>query len=154
MPNQGLTPFNPLCYIERDGQDRRAAAEPLLLESAETRTGGKEQGERVALERLYGKAVWDALLMNPRITVGEVARISTKGPLPKPLIETIVSNPSWLSNGQVRRGLLTNPRLGQDQVVKVLRAMPKHELKLAPKQSIYGPAVREAARRLLKGGGG
>jgi hypothetical protein len=109
-----------------------------------------EQGERVALERLYGKAVWEPLIMNPRITVGEVARISTKGPLPKPLIETIVSNPSWLSNGQVRRGLLTNPRLGQEQVVKVLRAMPKHELKLAPKQSIYGPAVREAARRLVR----
>ncbi len=108
-----------------------------------------EQGERIALERFYGKAVWEALLTNPRITVGEVARIACKGGLPKPLLELIVSNTAWLANNQVRRGLLTNPRLGRDQVVRVLRAMPKHELKLAPKQSIYGPTVREAARRLL-----
>ena len=38
-----------------------------------------------------------------------------------------------------------------DQVTKVLRAMPKHELKLVPKQSIYSASVREAARRLLVG---
>ncbi len=109
-----------------------------------------DQGERVVLERLYGKSVWEMLLQNPRITVVEVARIAFKGGLSRPVLEAIVSNPGWLANSQVRRGLLTNPQLGREQVVKVLRAMPKHELKLAPKQSIYGPAVREAARRLLK----
>ena len=113
------------------------------------REGG--QAERTALERIYGKAVWEALLQNPRLTVIEVARISCKAGLPKILLDTILSNPSWLSNGQVRRGLLTNPRLGREQVVKVLRAMPRHELKLAPKQSIYSSAVREAARRLTAG---
>ena len=113
------------------------------------REGG--QAERTALERVYGKGVWEALLQNPRLTVIEVARISLKAGLPKTLLDTILSNPSWLSNGQVRRGLLTNPRLGREQVVKVLRAMPRHELKLAPKQSIYSAAVREAARRLTAG---
>jgi hypothetical protein len=107
-----------------------------------------DQGERTALERIYGKAVWEPLLQNSRISVVEVARISCKGSLPKPLIELIISNASWLSNAQVRRGLLTNPRLGREQIVRVLRAMPRHELKLAPKQSIYGSAVREAARKL------
>jgi hypothetical protein len=110
---------------------------------------GGEQGERLVLERLYGKAVWEPLLANPRITVAEVSRIACKGSLPKALLELIVSNSAWLANAQVRRGLLTNPRLGREQVVRVLRAMPKHELKLAPKQSIYGPSVREAARRLV-----
>lgn len=106
------------------------------------------QAERTALERVYGKAVWEALLQNPRITVVEVARICCKAGLPKPLAELVLSNPSWLGNAQVRRGLLTNPRLGRDQIVKVLRAMPRHELKLAPKQSIYSAAVREVARKL------
>jgi len=113
------------------------------------REGG--QGERTALERMYGKAVWEGLLQNPRLTAIEVARIACKAGLPRVLLDTILSNPSWLSNGQVRRGLLTNPRLGRDQIVKVLRAMPRHELKLAPKQSIYSSAVREAARRLTAG---
>ena len=35
--------------------------------------GGNQQ-DRMALERIYGKAVWEALLQNPGITVGEVAR--------------------------------------------------------------------------------
>lgn len=110
-----------------------------------------DQGERVALERIYGKSVWEMLLQNPRITVVEVARIACKGGLTRPILEAILSNPAWLANARVRRGLLTNPRLGREQVVKVLRAMPKHELKLAPKQSIYGATVREAARKLLTG---
>ena len=104
--------------------------------------------ERTALERLYGKGVWEPLLHNPGVSIVEVARLSCKGGLPKPLLEMIVSNGAWLSNAQVRRGLLTNPRLGNNQIAKVLRAMPRHELKLVPKQSIYSPAVREAARRI------
>jgi hypothetical protein len=86
-----------------------------------------EQQERTLLERLYGKTVWEALL------------------------ETIVSNRAWLANAQVRRGLLTNPRLSRERIVQVLRAMPKAELKLVQKQSIYNPTVREAARKLAVG---
>lgn len=119
---------------------------PFSEQQKLAREGGR--AERTALERVYGKAVWEALLQNPRITVAEVARISCKAGLPAPLLELVLSNRSWLNNAQVRRGLLTNPRLGRDQVVKVLRAMPIHELKLAPKQSIYSAAVREAARKL------
>lgn len=112
-----------------------------------------DQTERTVLERLYGKGVWEALLNNPHITVVEVARIATKGGLPQHLIDLVVSNPTWLTNAQLRRGLLTNPRLGRPQVEKVLRAMPAHELKLVPKQSIYGPTIREIARRLAGTGG-
>lgn len=137
------------------GEDRGPAVSERIrnLSFSDQQKMAREGGqvERTALERVYGKAVWEALLQNPRVTVVEVARISCKAGLPKILLDVILSNPSWLSNGQVRRGLLTNPRLGRDQVVKVLRAMPRHELKLAPKQSIYSAAVREAARRLTAG---
>ena len=107
-----------------------------------------EQQERTILEHLYGKGVWEALLTNPHITVAEVARISCKGALPQNLLDMIVSNPVWLTNAQVRRGLLVNPRLGRAQVERVLRSMPAHELKIVMKQSIYGPVVRDAARKL------
>jgi hypothetical protein len=110
------------------------------------------QQDRMALERIYGKAVWEALLQNPGITVGEVSRIAQKGALPKSLIELIVSNGSWLANNAVRRGLLQNHRLGRDLVAKVLRAMPKHELKLVEKQSIYSSVVREMAKKISVGG--
>ena len=106
------------------------------------------QSERTVVERLYGKAVWEALLANPHITIIEVAHIAGKGALPQHLLELIAGNAVWAANAQVRRGLLTNPRLGRPQVERILRAMPTHELKLVPKQSIYGPQVRDAARKL------
>jgi len=124
---------------------------PFSEQLRRAREGG--QTERTILERLYGKGVWEALLENPHVTVVEVGRIAARAGLPLHLLETIAGNPGWLANAQVRRGLLTNPRLARALVEKVLRAMPAHELKLVPKQSIYGPAVRDAARRLCVPGG-
>ncbi|MBW2527637.1 MAG: PilZ domain-containing protein [Deltaproteobacteria bacterium] len=105
--------------------------------------------ERVLLERIYGKGVWEPLLRNPRLTPPEVVRIARMGALPLPLLETIVGNASWLGNGQVRRALLSNPRLGRDMATKVLRAMPKAELRLVPKQTAYSAAVRQVAAKML-----
>ncbi|MBN2344709.1 MAG: PilZ domain-containing protein [Deltaproteobacteria bacterium] len=106
--------------------------------------------ERIALERIYGKSVWEALLHNNKLTIPEVARIARMGALPKPLVETIVANPSWVASPPVRRALLTNPRLTRDQIPKVLKSMPQSELRLVPKQMAYTAIVRETARRLLK----
>ena len=109
-----------------------------------------ELAERILLERIYGKAVWEALLRNPRITAPEVARIARMGSLPRPMIELIVNNGGWLQIPEVRRALLSNPRLGPDQIQRVLRLMPKHELKLAAIQTAYPFAVRNTARGMLK----
>lgn len=109
-----------------------------------------ELHERVVLERMYGKNVWETLLRNPRLTAPEVARIARYGSLPRVLLEIIVGNGAWLQIPEVRRALLGNPRLATDQIVKVLRLTPKHELKLAAVQTAYPFAVRNAARMLLK----
>ena len=107
---------------------------------------------RITLERMYGKNVWEALLRNPRLTAPEVARLARMGTLPRIQLEVIVNNGGWLQIPEIRRALLTNPRLGTDQILKILRLMPKHELKLTPKQVAYTAAVRDAAKRLLLGG--
>jgi len=111
-----------------------------------------ETAERIVLERLYGKNVWEALLRNPRITGPEVARMARMGSLPRPLVEVIVGNGAWLQVPEVRRALLSNPRLAPDQVLRVLRLLPKHELKLVPAQTAYPFPVRDAARRILRDG--
>src|SRR5690606_9222489 len=80
-----------------------------------------ELNERIVLERIYGKNVWDALLRNPRLTGPEVARIARMGSLPRPQLELIFNNGGWLQIPEVRRALLTNPRLGTDQVLRILR---------------------------------
>jgi len=109
-----------------------------------------ELHERIVLERLYGKNVWETLLRNPRLTAPEVSRIARYGSLPRVLLEIIVGNNAWLQIPEVRRALLSNPRLATDQVVKVLRLTPKHELKLATVQTAYPVTVRNAAKMLLR----
>jgi hypothetical protein len=109
-----------------------------------------ELHERIVLERLYGKNVWETLLRNPRLTAPEVSRIARYGALPRVLLEIIVGNNAWLQIPEVRRALLSNPRLATDQVVKVLRLTPKHELRLATVQTAYPAAVRNAAKMLLR----
>ncbi len=111
-----------------------------------------EVQERIVLERMYGKNVWEPLLHNPRLTGPEVARIARMGTLPRVLVEVIVGNGAWLQIPEVRRALLGNPRLGVDQIVRVLRLLPKHELKLAASQTAYPFAVRDQAKRMLRDG--
>ncbi len=109
-----------------------------------------ELHERIVLERLYGKNVWETLLRNPRLSPPEVSRIARYGSLPRVLLDLIVGNNAWLQIPEIRRALLTNPRLATDQIVKILRLTPKHELKLATIQTAYPPAVRSVARMLMR----
>jgi hypothetical protein len=122
----------------------------LTLAQQIKRAKHAEVSERIVLERIYGKTVWDPLLRNPRITAPEVARIARMGALPRPLIELICTNGTWLQVPEVRRALLSNPRLGVDQILRVLRLLPKHELKLAASTTSYSHPVRDAAKRLLR----
>jgi hypothetical protein len=110
-----------------------------------------ELHERIMLERLYGKNVWETLLRNPRLSAPEVSRIARYGSLPRVLLEIIIGNNAWLQVPEVRRALLSNPRLATDQIMKVLRLMPKHELKLAAIQAVYPHSVRNVAKMLLRG---
>ncbi|CAN5170786.1 hypothetical protein BH11MYX1_BH11MYX1_18410 [soil metagenome] len=109
-----------------------------------------EASERIVLERMYGKTVWEPLLRNPRLTPPEVARIARMGALPRPMLELICTNGAWLQVPEIRRALLSNPRLAPDQITRVLRMLPKHELKLAATQASYGQAVRDVAKRLIR----
>lgn len=104
--------------------------------------------ERVVLERLYGKTVWEALLRNPHLTVPEVCRLARLGTMPRPLLELVVGNPAWLQVPQVRRALLANPRLSTDMIHKVLQLLPREELKVVPQTTAYPAAVRLAAKAM------
>jgi len=108
-----------------------------------------ELNDRVMLERLYSKGVWDGLLHNPKITLPEVARIARKGTIPRPLLDVIVDNNAWIQAPIVRRALLGNPRVSSEAIMKLLRITPKHELKIIYKTTTYSTQVREAAHKVL-----
>ncbi|MGE0790942.1 MAG: hypothetical protein AB7S26_35050 [Sandaracinaceae bacterium] len=105
--------------------------------------------DRTILERMLGRSGWELLLSNPNLTSPEVARIARKGTVPLPLIEKIVQTRRWLEAPNVRRALLSNPKLSQGLIQQVLRATPAHELKLVPKQTAYPRPVRMVASRML-----
>lgn len=121
----------------------------LNIRQRETMARGGTLTERVALERAYGAAVWDGLLANAALTGPEVARIAKNGNATLPHLTLIVGNAAWLTKAEVRRALLTNPRLTPSQIERVLRALPPAELKQIPKQTAYPPKVRAVAMRLL-----
>lgn len=121
----------------------------LNFREREAMARGGTLTERVALERAYGAIVWDGLLANAALTGPEVARIAKNGNATLPHLALIVSNAGWLSKGEVRRALLTNPRLTPPQIERVLRALPPAELKQLPKQTAYAPKVRAVALRML-----
>jgi hypothetical protein len=135
---------------EGEGEDLHDRLRHLTLAQQIKKAHSADLQERILLERMYGKTVWEALLRNPRLTAPEVARIARMAMLPRPLIEIILGNGAWLQIGEVRRALLANPRLQTDQVLRVLRLMSRHELKLAAVQATYPFLVRDAARRLLR----
>ena len=110
--------------------------------------------ERVALEKLHGKNVWEALLQNRSLTPPEAAKIAKKGTLPKPLLEQIASNTAWLGSSIVRRALLANHKLSQASAQRILGLLNKSELNAVPLQTAYPERVRAAAKRLIKSGRG
>ncbi len=141
---------------ERPSQAPAAAHDPKIIRLRKlnavernrlARDGGLE--DRVLLERMYGKAVWEDLLRNPQLTVPEVARIANKGTAPRVMLEQIVENAAWARQSIVRRALLGNPRLSNDGVMKLLRQTPKNELKLVIQGTAYPVAVRSLAKKLL-----
>ena len=125
---------------------------PLAEQHRLARSG--RLNERVALEKLHGKNVWEALLQNNSLTAPEVARIAKKGTLPKPLLDQIAGNTAWLGSNIVRRALLANHKLSQAAAQKILGLLNKSELAAVPMQTAYPERVRAAAKRLIKTGRG
>jgi hypothetical protein len=147
---------------EPRGAENRAAPEQgplnlyerirrLTLRERETVARQGLLSERVALERTYGGSVWESLLQNPQLSVPEVAHIAKNGTLSVPLAAVIVANGAWLASGEVRRALLSNPRVSGAHLERVLKATPRVELKQIAQASPYRSQVRAAAKKLVGG---
>jgi hypothetical protein len=143
--------------IEQEAPERGAAVS--VHERVRTLTPIEQQkvaangtlSERVALERIFGPNVWEALLANPRLTLPEVATIARKGTVPRPTIENLAGHASWLAAPEVQRALLSNPRSTPAVVGKVLQVMARSDLVLVARQTSYSHSIRTAAKKKLEG---
>jgi hypothetical protein len=145
-------PNEPRASTELQSENRQERLRTLNVTEQLKIARRGELSDRIVIERLYGKQVWAALLQNPRLTLPEVARIARKGTVPRPLIEQICDNAQWTKEPNVRRALLGNPKMTGDSILKLLRMMPKHELKVMEKATAFPISVRDAARKLLREG--
>lgn len=110
---------------------------------------GSSLEDRIVLERVFGSSVWEMLLRSGTVTPPEVATIARKGSLPIPLLELIADNANWVRQDVVRRALLTNARLPQTCITKILNSCSKNELKLmATTPGAYSSKVRSALAAL------
>lgn len=137
---------------DQESVRRKSIAERVREYSASDRLKAAREGEyaeRIALERAFGKSVWEALLQNQRITLPELASIARKGNVPTPVLETIATNPAWTGSPEVRRALLANPRLSAPSADRLLRLLSRAELKRVPRQNHLPPAIRTAAQKIL-----
>jgi hypothetical protein len=139
-----------------DSSDEASSSKNLYDRIRELRTHERDvmarQGslpERVALERCFQGAVWEALLGNPQLTTGEVARIAKNPGLPVSLVTVITANAAWVSKSEIQRALLANPRLAGPALERVLKSVPRSELGPISTQAGYRPQVRQAAKKLL-----
>jgi len=151
-PPPSSPPIEEYASLQRDRRPRNLHERVRRLNSRD-REAMARQGtlpERVALERCYGSAVWEALLHNQNLTPPEVSRIARNGTLPRPIVALIVSNAGWISIPEVQRALLSNPRLGGQHLERVLRAMRPSDLARVGQQSNYSAPVRQAAKRLMR----
>ncbi len=106
--------------------------------------------ERVALEQHFGSSVWGELLQNPDLTAPEVARIAQHATLPKPLLEAIVANDTWLGRPEVRHALLANPAVDGATLDRVVHALPLGECLQVAQSRAFRQKVRQAAKQRLK----
>jgi len=144
------------CALPEDREDRRAPAVSAAAKVRGLNAAGRERiakrgtlTERIALERAYGPAVWEALLANALLSTAEVAKIAKNHTATQPILAIIVASNAWLNKPEIRRALLSNPRLTEQQVERTLRALPVTELRLVLKQAAYPGRVRLKAKRLL-----
>lgn len=107
-----------------------------------------DHAERVALERIYGKAVWDVLIRNPRITAPELTRLARNRNLSKQIVDALTGNVGWLGSSELRRALLMNPQVTGIALDKVLRATPKLELTRMATQTSLPAKVRQAIKKI------
>jgi len=121
----------------------------MSLRERETVARQGQLSERVALERAFGSSVWESLLQNPQLTAPEVTHIAKNGTIPAPIASLIIANGAWISVGEVRRALMSNPRVTSAQCERLLRATPRNELRQIVQSPSYRAQIRTAAKKLL-----
>lgn len=122
-------------------------------------------GERVALARRSSRgliaalrergeaAVLEALLGNPRLVEGDAVCIARAEGAPSEVLARVADHPVWGLRQAVRAALLRNPRTPVHASMRLLKNLPRQELRKVRRDPEVPRVVRVAAERSLEGCG-
>ncbi len=95
------------------------------------------------------KLVSTAVLKNPRITEGEIVKISQDKNLPDEIIRAIASNKNWIQNYSIRLNLVYNPKTPVPVSVKFLSSLSNKDLDKISKSRNVSSIITASARKIL-----
>jgi hypothetical protein len=111
--------------------------------------GGKDA--RVILSHDTNRVVRRYVLMNPRITDGEVAAIVNSKIADEEVLRTVADKREWLKSYQVRLGLVRNPKTPLVTAITLLSTlMAKDIARLAKSRDVPEGVVHHAKRIYLE----
>jgi hypothetical protein len=111
-----------------------------------------EQSERAVLVQDNDPRVLLSLLMNPRVTMDEVARIAKSSFQTYQIAELIVKTGQWMASLDVRLALIRNPKTPPQFALRILPTLPDSEVKTIARGESASTALKQAAQRRLKSG--
>jgi hypothetical protein len=104
---------------------------------------------RLILIRDAAKMIRRLVLMNPRISDGEVISIARNRSADEDLIRLIVNRREWMRNYQVRLALAQNPRTPLVIAIRQLPTLAERDLRALAKSKNVGASVAGQARRMI-----
>ncbi len=112
-------------------------------------TGGKT--ERGLLINDANKVVSNAVLKNPRITVGEITQVVNSKTASDEVLRLIARNKEWVKNKNVQFGLITNPKTPLPIAMRFLDHLDKRALaKIAKSKNVSSVLSSNALRKMQR----
>jgi hypothetical protein len=109
-----------------------------------------ERSERAVLLQDNDPRVLLSLLRNPRLTVDEVARMAKSSFLTYQIADVIMKSAQWMSNLDVRLGLIHNPKTPPAFALRILPTLPDADVRAIARAGT-NMALKQAALRRLQG---
>ncbi len=107
-----------------------------------------DRSERALLVQDNDPRVLLSLLRNPRITVDEVARMTKSPFLTYQIADVIMKTTQWMSNLDVRLGLIHNPKTPQAFGLRILPTLPDADVRAIARAGTNMALKQAAVRRL------
>ena len=109
-----------------------------------------DRTERALLLQDNDPRVLLSLLRNPRLTVDEVARLAKSSFLNFQIADVIIKTTQWMSNLDVRLGLIHNPKTPPAYALRILPTLPESEVRSIARAG-SNMQLKTAALRQLQG---